>query len=86
VTLALTGITMSDRVPRRQRMPVFEWHRLAIAGSRFDIRWLSGRGKTPIFCVIPVLSVAVMEKCCDANGGGEYYLRSGPLASHGAGI
>jgi hypothetical protein len=33
--------------------------------------------KTPTFCVFPVFSVAVMEKCCDACGDGEYYFRSG---------
>jgi hypothetical protein len=49
---------------------VFEKHRLALTGSRLDIRWLSGRGKTPTFCVFPVFSVAVMEKCCDACGDG----------------
>jgi hypothetical protein len=31
---------------------------------------VSGRGKTPTFCVFPVFSVAVMEKCCDACGDG----------------
>jgi hypothetical protein len=34
------------------------------------IRWMSGGGKTPTFCVFPVFSVAVMEKCCDACGDG----------------
>jgi hypothetical protein len=28
--------------------------------------------------------VAVLEKCCDACGDGEYYFRSGSLASEGA--
>jgi hypothetical protein len=56
-------------------------HQLPLTGSRWDIRWLSGRGKTPIFCVIPVFSVAVMEKCCDVYGGGKYYFRSGFSAS-----
>jgi hypothetical protein len=32
---------------------------------------------TPTFCVFPVFSVTVMEKCCDACGVGEYYFRSG---------
>jgi hypothetical protein len=32
---------------------------------------------TPTFCVFPVLSVAVMEKCCDACGDEEYCFRSG---------
>jgi hypothetical protein len=42
--------------------------------------------KTPTFCVFPVFSVAVMEKCCDACGDGEYYLRSSFLVSQGAGV
>jgi hypothetical protein len=37
---------------------------------------VSYSGKTPNF-VFPVFSVAVMEKCCDACGDGEYSLRSG---------
>jgi hypothetical protein len=44
VTLAVTGNTISDRVLRRKRMPVFEWHRLTLTGCRLDLRWLSGRG------------------------------------------
>jgi hypothetical protein len=32
---------------------------------------------TPTFCVFPVFSVAVIEKCCDACGDMEYYFRSG---------
>jgi hypothetical protein len=39
--------------------------------------------ETPTFCVFPVFCVAVMEKCCDACGDGEYYFRSGFLASEG---
>jgi nitrate reductase NapE component len=42
--------------------------------------------KKPTFCVFPVFSVAVMEKCCDACGDGEYYFRSGCSASEGAGV
>jgi hypothetical protein len=38
---------------------------------------VSGRGKTPTFCVFPVISVTVMEKCCDACGDGNTYFRSG---------
>jgi hypothetical protein len=49
---------------------------MPLTGSRWDIRWLIGRGKKPTFCVFPVFSVAVMEKCCDACGDGEYYFRS----------
>jgi hypothetical protein len=33
--------------------------------------------KTPTFCVFPVFSVAVMEKCCDACGDGNKYFQSG---------
>jgi hypothetical protein len=32
--------------------------------------------KTPTYCVLLVFSVAVMEKCCDASGDGEYYFHS----------
>jgi hypothetical protein len=40
------------------------------------------------FGVFPVFSVhmAVMEKCCDACGDGEYYLRSGFSALQGDGV
>jgi hypothetical protein len=48
--LAVRGNSISGRVVRRQRVPVFEGHRLPSTGSRWDIRWVSGRGKT-IFCV-----------------------------------
>jgi hypothetical protein len=44
---------------------------------------MSGRGKTPTFCVFPVFSVAVMEKCCDACGDGEYYLAVGLFGVRG---
>jgi hypothetical protein len=77
VTLAVTGNTISGRVSWRQRVTVFQWHRLPLTGSRWDIRWLSSRGTKPTFCVFPVFRVAVMEKCCDACGDGEYYFRSG---------
>jgi hypothetical protein len=86
VTLAVTGNTNSGRVFRRQRVPVFQRHRLPLTGSRWDIRWLIGRRTKPTFCVFPVFSVAVMEKCCDACGDGEYYFRSGFSASEGAGV
>jgi hypothetical protein len=68
---------------RRQRVPVFQRHRLPLTGSRWDIRWLIGRRTKPTFCVFPVFSVAVKEKCCDACGDGEYYFRSGFSASEG---
>jgi hypothetical protein len=77
VTLAVTGNTNSGRVFRRYRVTVFQWHRLPLTGSRWDIRWVSGRGMTPTFFVFPVFSVAVMEKYCDACGDEEMYLRWG---------
>jgi hypothetical protein len=80
------GEYYSGRVVWRQRMLVSRKHRLSLTGSRWDIRWLSGRGKTPTLCVFPVFSAAVMEKCCDACGDGEYYFRSSCLASKGAGV
>jgi hypothetical protein len=81
------GNTISGRVFRRQRVPVFQRHRLPLTGSRWDIRWLIGRRTKPTFCVFPVFSVAVMEKCFDACGDVEYYLRSGfSAASEGAGV
>jgi hypothetical protein len=86
VTLAVMVDTNSDGVLRRQRMPVFEWHRLSLTGCRLDIGRLSGRGKTPTFCVFPVFSVAVMEKCCEACVDGEYYFRSSCLLSAVAGV
>jgi hypothetical protein len=49
---------------------------IAVDRSRWDIRRLSGRGKTTTLCVFPVFSMAVMEKFCDACGDGEYYFRS----------
>jgi hypothetical protein len=81
VTLAVTGNTIFGRVFWRQVVPVSEWRRWPLTGSRRDIRWLSGRGKTPTLCVFPVFSVAVMEKCCDACGDGKYYFRPGCSAS-----
>jgi hypothetical protein len=66
VTLAVTGITIFRSVclaSEGARIPVASF---AFTGSRWDTRWVSGRGKTPTFCVFPVFSVAVMEKCCDA--------------------
>jgi hypothetical protein len=47
---------------------------------------MSGGGKTPTFCVFPVFSVAVMEKCCDACGDEEYYFRSSCSAPESAGV
>jgi hypothetical protein len=47
--LAVRGNSISDRVVRRQRVPVFEGHRLPSTGSRRDIRQVSCRGITCIF-------------------------------------
>jgi hypothetical protein len=80
VTLVVTGITFSCRVVWRRRMSVIEWLRWLLIGNRWDIRWLSGRGKGPTLCVFRVFRVAVMEKCCDACGYGKYYFRSSCLA------
>jgi hypothetical protein len=76
VTLAVTVHTTLFRVVWQQSMSLFREHRLPLTGSGWDIRWLSGRGKTPTWWVFPVFSVAVMEECCDADGDGEYYFRS----------
>jgi hypothetical protein len=77
VTLAVIVDTVSGRVLRRQRIPVFEWQHLALTGCRLDIPLLSGHGKTTTPRVSAVFSVAVMEKCCDVCGHGIYYFRSG---------
>jgi hypothetical protein len=42
---------------------------------------MSGRGKTPTFCVFPVFSAAVMEKCCDACGDGNTHFRGRVIRS-----
>jgi hypothetical protein len=47
---------------------------------------VSEREKTRTFCVFLVISVAVIEKCCDACGVREYYLRSGFSALKGVNI
>jgi hypothetical protein len=86
VTLAITGNTISSRVVWRQWVLVSREHRLFQTGSQWNIRWLSGRGKTPTSCVVPAFSAAFMEKCCDACGDGEYYFRSSCLASEGADV
>jgi hypothetical protein len=40
---AVRGNSLSGRIVRRQRVPVFERHRLPSTGSRWDIRWGSSR-------------------------------------------
>jgi hypothetical protein len=71
VTLAVMVDTISGRVLRRHRMSVLKWHRLALTGSRWYTRFVSGRVKTPAFSVISVFSLAVMERCYDCSGGVE---------------
>jgi hypothetical protein len=41
------GSTISGRVFRHHRVPVFLRHRLPLTGSRWDIRWLIGRRTKP---------------------------------------
>jgi hypothetical protein len=84
VTLVVTRINISCRVVRHMNILVSREHRLSLTGSRWDIRWLSGRGRTLTLCVFPVITVAVMEKCCDARGDREYYFRSGCSTSQDA--
>jgi hypothetical protein len=59
---------------------------MPLTASRWDIRWVIGRRTMPTFCVFPVISVAVMDKCCDACGNGECYFSSCSSASEGAGV
>jgi hypothetical protein len=47
---------------------MFQWQRPSLTASRWDIRWLIGRRTKPTSCVLSVLNVAVMEKCCDGRG------------------
>jgi hypothetical protein len=63
--LAVRGNSNSGQVVRRQKVTVFEEHRLPSTGSRWDIRWMSGSGKTRFFVYF---SVAVMERCFEACG------------------
>jgi hypothetical protein len=62
--VAVRGNSISGRVVRRQRVPVFEGQRLPSTGSRWDIRWVSGRENLDF----PGFSVAVMSKCFEACG------------------
>jgi hypothetical protein len=47
--LAVRGNSICGRFDRRQRVPVFEKHRLLSTGSRWAQRWVSCRGITTIF-------------------------------------
>jgi nitrate reductase NapE component len=86
VTLAVTGNTISGRVSLALQDDGVSGHRVPLTRSRRDIRLVSYSGKTPTFCVFPVFSVAVMEKCCDACGDMEYYFRSGFSALQADGV
>jgi hypothetical protein len=86
VTLAVIGNSISGRVFRCYTVRVIQRHRLPLTGSPRDKRWVSYSGRTPTYCEFPVFSVAVIEKCCDACGDGEYYFRSSFPASKGDGV
>jgi hypothetical protein len=59
---------------------------IAVDRKSMGNTWLIGRRTKPTSCVFPVFSVAVMGKCCDACGDGEYYLSSCFSALEGAGV
>jgi hypothetical protein len=84
VTLAVNGDTLSGQVVRREAMPVSKKHRLLLTGSRWEKRWLIGRRTKPNFCVFPVFSVEVTEKCCDACGDRGHSFQSASSASERA--
>jgi hypothetical protein len=86
VTLAVTGNNIYGRVFRRYRVTVFSGRRLALTRSRRNVRLVSYSGKTPTFCVFPVLSVTVILKCCDAYGDGNKYFQSGFSALQADGV
>jgi hypothetical protein len=72
VTLAVTGNTISGRVFRRYRVTVFQRHRLPFREVDEIYSWLVTVERRLTLCVLPVFSMAVMEKCCDACGEAEY--------------
>ena len=80
--VAVRGITISGRVVRCQRVSIFERHRLRSTGSRYDIQWVSSSGKLFSY----VYTVAVMGKCCEACGVGEFGFRLGFSTLLGDGV
>jgi hypothetical protein len=58
----------------------------ALTGKRWDIRLVSYSEKDADCLCISCISVAVMEKCCDACGDGEYLFPCGVLALQGDGV
>jgi hypothetical protein len=63
--LAVRENSISGRVVWRQRVPVFEGHRLPSTGSRWDIRWVRGGRNYQVFCVF---RLTVMERGFEACG------------------
>jgi hypothetical protein len=86
VTLAVTGNTISGRDFRRYRVTVFQRRRLPLTEVDEIYGWLVTVERRLTLCVFPVFSVAVMEKCCDACGDGEYYFRSKISTIRGDGV
>jgi hypothetical protein len=76
VTLAVQGKTISDRRFRRFGVTVCHRHRRPLTEVDEIYGWLATVERRLTLCVSPVFSVAVMEKCCDACGDGEYCFRS----------
>jgi hypothetical protein len=63
--LAVRGNSISGRVVRRQRVPVFEGHRLPSTASRWDDTMGELSWKNADFCVF---SVSAMAKCFESCG------------------
>jgi hypothetical protein len=75
LTFAVTRNTISGQVFRRSRMSVSQRRRRLLTEIDEIYGWLVAVQRRLTLCVFPVFSVAVMEKCCDACGDGEYYFR-----------
>jgi hypothetical protein len=56
---------------------VWQRHRRPLTEVDEIYGWLMTVERRLTLCVFPVYSVAVLEKCCDACGNGDYYFRSG---------
>jgi hypothetical protein len=80
--LAVRGNRISDRVVFSQGGRCL---RASIAVDRKSMRHTVGERswKNVVYCVF---SVAVMEKCFEACGYGEWHLRSGFMALRGVGV
>jgi hypothetical protein len=64
-------------IPALQTVTVFQRHRLPLTRCRWDIRLGELYWQDADFLCISCICAAVMEKCCDACGDGEYYFWSG---------